>query len=248
LQAHFPALKDRWNGWLADAPLRRWDAGQHRCDEMERFIDGACFLPSLAGRIERTPENGVLAHDPLLEDALIDHLGVAFGLYAAMPVYAASAIVPRLAQALGAVAAYIGNPELAIRCYWEGIRCCHSEDTLSIMRLRLGAGKLMVTLGNRDPEHWMHVVEPGRLLLASAAEMSSDSQLLLSGSALRSIEANLWLVSSLLDEARACKTMLDMEVAPEDPDSSELQRDLFLRVAKLIRRAEDPISKIEQAL
>ncbi|KAK3307883.1 CHAT domain-containing protein [Chaetomium strumarium] len=252
LQSRFPALKDRWNGWLESTALRRWDQGQPRCDEIERFIDGACFLPSLAGRIERAPENGVLARDPSLEDALIDHLRVAFGLYAAMPVYAASAIVPRLAHALGAVAGYIGNAELAIRCYWEGIRCCHSEDTLSVMRLRLEAGKLMVALGNRDPEHWMHVVDPGRLLLASAAaDMASDSQLLLSGSALYSIEANLWLVSSLLDEARACKTMLDMAIAapPEDDDSSSsgMIRDMLLRVVKLIRRAENPISKIEQA-
>jgi hypothetical protein len=221
-----------------------------RCDEIERFVDGACFLPLVAGHIAREPNNGILGHDPEFEETLVNHLRIALDLYSALPTYLASAIVPRLARALGATAAYIGNSDLAIRGYWEGVRCAHSEDTYTIARLRLDTGKLMIELGGRDPEHCLHVVAPGRSLLQAAA---NDLQYAgMAGGMFKAAEANMRLLMSLLDEARAFKRALDREadlaMAEGKEELLESMAVKLASVAKLIRKTKEPIWSNESVL
>jgi hypothetical protein len=158
--------------------------------------------------------------------------------------------VPRLASALGATAAYIRNSNLAIRGYWEGVRCAHSEDIYTIARLRLDAGKLMVELGGRDPEHCLHVVAPGRSLLQAAA---NDLQYAgMAGGMFKAAEANMRLLMSLLDEARAFKRAFDREA---DLAKAECKEELIeamtkklASVATLIRKTTKPIWSNESVL
>ncbi|KAH7322656.1 CHAT domain-containing protein [Stachybotrys elegans] len=249
LQERLPELARRWNGWLHDQTLHRWHDGQIRCDEIERFIDGSCFLPLVCGRAVRKPENGILSRQKDVEEALLKHLRIAFDLYSAMPTYSSLALVPRLSRALGAAATYIGNLELAIRSYGEGLSCCHSEDELSIRRLRSDAGKAMTLLADRDPENWIHLVDPGRRLLAASADTTMMLYSQYSGSALHGAEAHLSLLSSLLDEARGCQMTLDLARStptgqldvPFDPE------DVILRVAKLTAEANEATGMIERA-
>ncbi|RYP00815.1 hypothetical protein DL766_006785 [Monosporascus sp. MC13-8B] len=95
---------EHWKGWLDDWTIYRWDGRHLRYDEIERFIDGAYFLPLLAGRVEREPKNGIFTHDAEFAETIFNHLGIAFDLYSTMPPYTASAIVPRLSRALGVTA------------------------------------------------------------------------------------------------------------------------------------------------
>jgi len=97
--------------------MRRSIAGASRVDGVTKLSDlskVACFLPSLSGRVERISSDGVLSHNPALEGLLARHLELALDLYETLPTYNAHAILPKLSFALGAAAAYIGNPDLAI--------------------------------------------------------------------------------------------------------------------------------------
>lgn len=249
LQQQLPRLGELWKGWLDDNTIHRWAAGYPRCDEIERFIDGACFLPLLAGRVEREPKNGILGHNTEFEETLINHLRIAFDLYTTMPSYTAAAIVPRLSRALGATAAYVGNFELAIRCFWEGIRCCHSGDKYSTACLRIDAAKLMVRLGERDPEHWLHVVAPGRNLLTAAAETLRRT--VMAGSMLKSTEANLHLLESLVGEARAWKTEFDNEieaVRSSGDQEPQISFEKLEMVVRLLEKSREPLLDNERVL
>jgi hypothetical protein len=143
--------------------------------------------------------------------SLAKNLGLASDLCETLPPYLASVEVPKLSLALGAAAVYIDNPELAIGCYWEGLRCCHSQDLHTIAPLRLEAGKQMTLLAERDPEHWRHVVAPGRSLLHAAADNFTRLNQL-SSAVLRRVQANLYLLMSYVAEARARKMVIDSEV------------------------------------
>jgi hypothetical protein len=110
-----------WNGFLDDNTIYRWNLAGGRCDEIERFIEGACFLPTLSGRIEQTTKLGSRDHDAEIDEVPANNLDIAFDLFETMPLYNISAIAPKLSLATGRPASYAENPELAIRCYWEGL-------------------------------------------------------------------------------------------------------------------------------
>jgi hypothetical protein len=143
------------------------------------------------------------------------------------------AIVPKLALALGSVAAYVGNSELAIRCYWQGLVCCHSGDIFSRARLRLEAGKLMTTLAEGDPEHWMHVTAPGRSLLNAA--FKDFVGMPLSGAVLKGAEAAMYLLRSFVSEARAWKRLLDAALGADANESVIRPDDGLLRLQVLLQ-------------
>lgn len=200
-------LSSLWKGWLHFPAPERWKLQSPGCDEIDRLIDGACFLPILSGKLGISDS---LVHDTQVEDTLISHLHLAFALYDALPSYMLSMIGPRLALAAGAVAVYVGNKELAIRTYWEGVNSCHTQDLFTIGILRLEAGKLMTLLAESDPEHWLHVVASGRSLLRGASDLFMEEKML-SGSLLKVLESNMWLLRSFVAQARAIKLTLDRE-------------------------------------
>ncbi|RYP17200.1 hypothetical protein DL765_004656 [Monosporascus sp. GIB2] len=74
-------LQNIGRGRLDDWTIYRWDGRHPRYDEIERFIDGACFLPLLAGRAEREPKNGMLAHDAEFAETILNNLRIAFDIY-----------------------------------------------------------------------------------------------------------------------------------------------------------------------
>ncbi|KAH8901128.1 hypothetical protein GQ53DRAFT_814608 [Thozetella sp. PMI_491] len=223
-----------WRAFLDDKTMHRWYETGGRCDEIERFVESACFLPLLSGRVERAPNNGIRYHDSGVEEALTRNVDLALDLYETLPTYNAHAIVPKLALAMGSTAAYVGNPELAIRCYWQGIVCCHSGDLYSRAWLWLEAGKLMTTLAEEDPEHWMHVVAPGRSLLDAA--FKSFVGMTLSGAVLKGAEAAMYLLRSFVSEARAWKRLLDEELSGVD-EVVIRPGDAIVRLAELFARA-----------
>jgi len=173
---------------------------------LDRFIDGACFLPNLAGILAM--ETISINHE--MEEILLSHLNLAFAIYDCLPPYMLSMVAPKLALALGAVASYIGNNELAIRSYWEGVQSCHSQDLFTLGILRMQSGKLMTLLAENDPEHWVHVAPSGRSLLRGAASLFIDAKLI-SGALLNILQSNLWLLRSYVAQARAQKLVLDRE-------------------------------------
>ncbi len=200
-----------WPGWLTTKSYDRWKAHQARCDEIDRFIDAALFIPNLAGRVGRENQR---ANDMIpkpyptnLIDYMITHLRIGFALYEALPTYLAHIVLPKLSSAVGAVATYICNKELAIRAYSAGQCTAHSQDIPNLAMFRLKAGKLMTLLGEEDPEHWMHVVPAGRSLLSSAADKFLAHRAL-AGAQMRVCDANVSLLRSLVAEARARKLLL----------------------------------------
>ncbi|PVH75886.1 hypothetical protein DL98DRAFT_313737 [Cadophora sp. DSE1049] len=201
-----------WPGWLTPKSYDRWEAGQARCDEIDRFIDAALFIPNLAGRLGRENQGAsemIPKPYPLnLIHYMINHLRLAFALYEALPTYLAQTVLPKLALALAAVSTYVCNKELAIRIFAIGQSATHSQDFLNLATFRLKAGKLMTLLGEEDPEHWMHVVPAGRALLKSAAEKFLSIRQL-AGAQMRVCEANVDLLRSVVAEGRARKLLLN---------------------------------------
>jgi hypothetical protein len=238
-------LSKYWGAFLDDLAIHRWSESSGRCDEIERFIEGACFLPLLSGRVQRISTDGILSHDPGLEELLSQHLELALDLYETLPTYNAHAIVPKLSLALGAAAAYVGNPELAIRCYWQGLVSCHSGDSFSLALLQLEAGKLMTVLGEEDPENWMHLVASGRSLLAAAAEKLVLMQL--SGAVLKGAEANLYLLRSFVSEARARKRFLDNAIEKREVGRDDVV-EILATVSRLFAKAQLPLQANELVL
>ncbi|KAG4435976.1 hypothetical protein IFR05_008557 [Cadophora sp. M221] len=201
-----------WPGWLTPKSYDRWEAAQARCDEIDRFIDAALFIPTLAGRVGRENQGASemipKQYPSSLIDYMIIHLRLAFALYEAFPTYLAHTVLPKLAFALAAVATYVCNKELAIRIYAVGQSTTHSQDFLSLATFRHRAGKLMTLLGEEDPEHWMHVVPAGRALLKSAAgKFLAIRQL--AGAHMKVCEANNDLLRSVVAEGRARKLLLN---------------------------------------
>jgi len=249
LQEKLPQMARVWNGWLDDGTMQRWAAGGPRCDEIGRFIDASCFLPRLSGRLGREANCEELDHDAELEDALIQNLTLAFDLYEAMPKYVVSAIVPKLSLALVAVAAYVGNRELAIRSYWEGLRCTHSGDLYTISTLRCEAGKLMTLLAEQDPEHWLHVAAPGRSHLRSATDTFQNLRGV-SGGVLKTAEASLYLFRSYVSEARARKKMLDEDSIKQMSSGEPIEKfvEKILGLAQVARLANKTLYNNEVVL
>lgn len=201
-----------WPAWLTPESYDRWEAGQARCDEIDRFIDAALFIPNLAGRVGRenhgASETIPKPYPAGLVDYMISHLRLAFALYEALPTYLTHTILPKLAHALGAIAIYVCNKELAIRTYSIGQSAAHSQDFFNLATFRLKAGKLMTLLGEEDPEHWMHVVPAGRALLKSTAEKFLEIHKA-AGAQMRVCEANVDLLRSVVAEGRARKLLLN---------------------------------------
>jgi hypothetical protein len=205
------SLAGRWTGWLTPKSYDRWEAGQSRCDEIDRFIDAALFIPNLAGRVGRETQGAIemipKPYPTSLIDTMIAHLHLAFALYETLPTYLAHSVLPKLSLALGAVATYMCNKELAIRVYALGQTTTHSQDKWNLTLFRLRAGQLMTLLGEEDPEHWMHVVPAGRALLSSAAEKALAIRQM-AGGQMKICEANVALLRSVVAEARARKLLL----------------------------------------
>jgi hypothetical protein len=230
-------LSHLWSGWLQFPAPERWKLRGPGCDEVDRFIDGACFLPILSGKLGR----GSLGHNTWQEDTLVSHLQLAFSLYDSLPEYMLSMVAPKLALAVGAVAVYVGNKELAIRSYWEGARSCHSHDLFTLGNIRLETGKVMTVLAELDPEHWVHVVPPARSLIRGAEDLFLKTKTL-SGSILKMMECNLWLLRSIVAQARAFKLMLDRTWNKDD--SSENMNNLIVLIkgiADALERANRPM-------
>lgn len=237
-----------WNGWLDDFTLLRWAQGHPRCDEIDRFIDGALFLPLLAGRLgwQSISDHGRFAH---LENVFAAHIAIALSIYTAMPEYLAAAELPKILLCLSGMAVFCNNYELSVRCCAEGLRIAHSEDHISINSLRFEAGKQMVSLGNRDPEHWLHVVAAGRSLLKSAAAgFSAHGEL--SGVMLHRGEANLCLFTSYVTEARARVKELNRELRESNQDIHQVEDFVgkFNAISKLAREANIPLFTNESLL
>jgi hypothetical protein len=208
---------------------------------IDRLIDGACFLPLLAGKLGRETYFNPLKHDSKLEQTLVSHLELAFSLYFSLPPYMLSIVGPKLSLAVGAVAVYIGNKELAIRSYWEGVKCCHSQDLFTMGTLRLEAGRLMTILAELVPEHWVHVVPAGRSLIQGAVELFLKVKIL-SGSLLKIVEANLWLLRTFVVQARAMKQSFDRTY--NEPGGFQDANDLVGRinkVASVLEQANKPV-------
>jgi hypothetical protein len=204
-----------WNGWLDGVSPQRWQEGNPRCDEIERFIESACFLPSLAGmmKTETLGKCSYITDD--VAQALLRHLEVAFNLFRCLPTYASSMIVPRLSRALGSAAVYAGNKELACRSYVEGLYLCHSGDVWNKMVLQMESGRLLTSLATEDPEHWLPVVWAGRSLLRAARHdffKNRDLQYAVQ----HGVRCSICLLKSYVAEARGLKRYMDNGGAKKD--------------------------------
>ena len=234
-----------WPGWLTPKSYARWEAGQARCDEIDRFIDAALFIPNLAGRVGRENQGAsemIPKPYPInLINYMINHLRLAFALYEALPTYLAHTILPKLALALAAVATYVCNKELAIRSYAVGQTATHTQDFLNLATFRLKAGKLMTLLGEEDPEHWMHVVPAGRALLKSAAEKFLNIRQL-AGAQMRICEANVDLLRSVVTEARARKLLLNERWQELGGRIEDLDDYVYREIVTVINLQEEAIT------
>lgn len=234
-------LATRWDGWLTPKSYDRWMDGDARCDEIDRFIDAALFFPNLAGKVGRDKEGASEVtpkpYAPGLVDRMITHLRLAFALYEALPVYLAHTTFPKLAFAVGSVATYVCNKELAIRTYAVGQAMTHSQDGMSLALFRLRAGQLMTLLGEEDPEHWMHVVPAGRALLSdSAGRFLSLRQL--AGAQLKVCEANVALLRSVVAEARARKLLINNSKKEHREKGLDWSMELWTDIITLINLQE----------
>ena len=122
-------IAENWNGWLEENAPRRWRSGNPRVDEIDRFIDAACFLPTLAGVMATEAISDCTYVEDVVGLVIRSHLDIAFSLFESLPVYLTAMILPKLSLALGAAAAYAGKKELACRSYWEGLRSCDTGTT-----------------------------------------------------------------------------------------------------------------------
>ncbi|KAK0117405.1 hypothetical protein ONS96_013235 [Cadophora gregata f. sp. sojae] len=233
-----------WPGWLTPKSYDRWEAGQARCDEIDRFIDAALFIPNLAGRVGRENQGASKMipkpYNSNFIDYMITHLRLAFALYEALPKYLAHTVIPKLALGLAAVATYVCNKELAIRTYAIGQTAIHSQDFLSLATFRLRAGKLMTLLGEEDPEHWMHVVPAGRALLKSAAEKFLSIRQL-AGAQMRICEANVDLLRSVVAEGRARKLLLTERWESLGGGVDDLDRYVYGQIVTVINLQEEAL-------
>ena len=231
-----------WHGWLGEDGPSRWLSGSPVCDEIDRFIEAACFLPRLAGKMaqDRIDKTQV---DEMVADTVFRHLRIAFGLFDSLPRYMTAAIAPKLALALGAAANYAGNRELGCRAYHEGLQMCHTGDVVSIANLRLEAGKSMTSLTSEDPEYWAHVLRPGRRLLQDAIDILWD-HIFLEGALLRCCDAYSALLRSFVAEARGLKWLFErgvpktsVRVALTLDEDLSIREDALSRISKLVNSA-----------
>ena len=229
-----------WNGWLTDEAPLRWRVTGPRCDEIERFIDGACFVPCLVALMARSCVDSIEIDEDVAK-VVLQHLHIAFQLFACLPSYVTSAIVPRLALALGSAAIYAGNRELASRAYHDGLQVVHSGDHWSIANLRLAAGKALTSLTSEDPESWAHVLGAGRSLLQSSIELFQRN-IHLEGALLRCCGAYLALLQSYVAEARGLKLIFDRGV-PSITQRVEIPRQVDLAQRREAFAKLDPLIK-----
>ncbi|KAL5340422.1 hypothetical protein BJX70DRAFT_396674 [Aspergillus crustosus] len=95
----------------------------------------------------------------------------------------------------------------------------------------------MTLLAERDPEHWLHLVSPGRSLLLAAAD-GILSTIMLSGTVLKQAEANLYLSKSYVAEPRARKMVIDQQMASQGAVSDW---DSVAALAAVARKAQGPL-------
>jgi len=190
-------IANSWTGFLEDTAIIRWVAGQPRCDEFDRFIDGALFLPNLAGTFASGTRGRPDRLNPTLSSVIVEHLYIAFALYGALPPYFSSLVLPKLSSALASAAVYCENDELAVIAYSEGLRCCHSADAATINALRGCIGTRLTHMALDDPKQWLHVLAAGRSFLAAAQEFYFE---------------NFWLSQSIGMGSRISKTLAESYV------------------------------------
>ncbi len=93
----------------------------------------------------------------------------------------------------------------------------------------------MTTLAEEDPEHWMHVVSPGRSLLNAAFEDFVGMPF--SGAVLKGAEAAMYLLRSFVSEARAWKRLLDAALSEDAEESVIRPGDGLVKIAELVEKA-----------
>jgi hypothetical protein len=201
-------LEKSWTGILEDSAVARWAAGHLRCDEIDRFICGALFLPNLVGKFASGNGGRPSVLKPSLASEVISHLHVAFALFEALPTYFSSLVLPKLSSALASAAIYCGNNELAVLSYSEGLRSCHSGDHPTINSLRVSIGQRLTYMALEYPEQWLHVLATGRSFLAAAEKFYSGA-FWLSRSIELGSQASKILAESYVTEARNRKLLWD---------------------------------------
>ena len=197
-------IASSWTGLLEDSAILRWVAGHPRCDEIDRFITGALFLPNLAGKFASGHRGRPDVLKPLLASDIVSHLHIAFALFESLPAFFSSLMLPKLSSALASAAIYCENNELAVLAYSEGLRSCHTGDGPTINCLQGWIGKRLTHMALTGPEQWLHVLAAGRSFLTVAEKFYYENPWL-SGSMELGCQVSNILAGSYVAEARARK-------------------------------------------